>query len=77
MYFQKCIYLKCIACLLSFASLFKVTPLGKRIYSESSDQEMDIWLQVPKRVNSSLKSQDPLLPPIITQKLTLLIKTYF
>ena len=55
----------------------KLTPHGKRIYSESSDQEMDIWLQVPKRVKSSLKSQDPLLPPIITQKLTLLIKTYF
>ena len=25
-----------------------MTPLAKRIYSESSDQEMDIWLQVPK-----------------------------
>lgn len=24
----------------------KVTPLAKRIYSESSDQEMDIWLQL-------------------------------
>ena len=40
---------------------FKATPLAKRIYSESSDQEMDIWLQVPKMVKSFSKSQDP--PP--------------
>ena len=38
---------------------FKATPLAKRIYSESSDQEMDIWLQVPKMVKSFSKSQDP------------------
>ena len=25
---------------------FQVTPLSKRVYSESNDQEMDIWLQV-------------------------------
>ena len=30
----------------SFFSSFQVTPLSKRVYSESNDQEMDIWLQV-------------------------------
>ena len=29
-----------------------MTPLSKRVYSESNDQEMDIWLQVTKLVDS-------------------------
>ena len=34
------------------------TPLSKRIYSESSDQEMDIWLQVKKLYIKILKKKN-------------------
>ena len=33
------------------------TPLSKRVYSESSDQEMDIWIQVLTRLHQKLKDQ--------------------
>ena len=36
------------------------TPLSKRVYSESSDQEMDIWIQVLTRLHQELKDQSEL-----------------
>ena len=37
--------------------MYYATPLPKRVYSEGSDQEMDIWIQVVKHAKKKTKCQ--------------------